>query len=170
MALRNRRQRQEEDTEVNLIPILNMFMVMIPFLLMSAAFYSIKAVNTSIPVHSAATAESLDAPLKTDVKVTVVLSLKADQVVISALSDKLDDVALARLEKTLARRPGGEILVAEVANFLKEIKRRYPASDTLLLMPDADISYSDIIQAMDCARSDESEELFPNVVLSASLG
>lgn len=166
----NRRVREEEDTELNMVPIMNMFMVLIPFLLMSAAFYHIKAVNTSIPVHgNAPTEENISKPEEEKIKITVVLELKQNQIAISAMSDKLDGNALAALEKQI-HRPAGDISVAQVAEFLKRIKTRYPASDTLLLIPDGDVSYDEIIQAMDCARSYESNALFPNVVLSGSLG
>jgi hypothetical protein len=40
----------------------------------------------------------------------------------------------------------------------------------MILIPDGGISYNEIIQAMDCARYDETVALFPNVVLSGSLG
>ncbi len=164
----NRRAREEEDTELNMVPIMNMFMVLIPFLLMSASFYHIKAVNTSIPVHGNAPTEQT-APKEEKIKITVVLELKENQIAISALSDKLDNDELATLEKRISR-PAGQISVAEVADFLKNIKSRYPASDTLLLIPDGNVSYNEIIQAMDCARSYETDALFPNVVLSGSLG
>jgi len=164
------RGREEVDTELNMVPIMNMFMVLIPFLLMSAAFYHIKAVNTSIPVHGNKTEESHAAPEKEKIKITVVLELKSDRIRFSALSDKLAPEELAKLETTIDRPAAGDISVAEVADFLKGVKARYPASDTLLLIPDGEVSYSEIIQAMDCARNTNADALFPNVVLSGSLG
>ena len=162
------RKQSEEDTELNMVPIMNMFMVLIPFLLMSAAFYQIKAVNTSIPVHS--NSPTQDATVNKDIKITVVLELKAEEVRISALSDQAAPKELAELETSLKRSPGGDISVVVLAEFLSKIKTRYPASDTLLLIPDENVLYREIIQAMDCARSHESGALFPNVVLSGSLG
>ena len=63
-----------------------------------------------------------------------------------------------------------KIFVAELVDHLKKLKARYPTSDTMILIPDDEVSYREIIRAMDCARADESEKLFPNVVLSGSLG
>jgi len=170
MALGRIREKEEVDTDLNMVPIMNMFMVLIPFLLMSAAFYHIKAVNTSIPVHGNKTSETRPVDVKEEIKITVVLALKAEEINISALSDKLDAKALAELETTIQRPAGGDISVAAVADFLTKIKARYPASDTLLLIPDENVTYEEIIQAMDCARNHEAEALFPNVVLSGSLG
>lgn len=168
--LGRRNNREEVDTELNMVPIMNMFMVLIPFLLMSAAFYHIKAVNTSIPVHGNKSADEQAAPAKEEIKVTMVLELKPDRVVVSALSDQLAASDLGTLETTMQRHAGEDFSVAQIAEFLKRVKARYPASDTLLLIPDGSISYNEIIQAMDCARNSESDVLFPHVVLSGSLG
>lgn len=168
--LGRKRQKEEVDTDLNMVPIMNMFMVLIPFLLMSAAFYHIKAVNTSIPVHGNKSAKSNPVKEKEDIKITVVLALKTDQINVTALSDELGPKVLAELETTIERPAGTDLSVAALAQFLKMIKTRYPASDTLLLIPDDNISYDEIIQAMDCARNHDTEALFPNVVLSGSLG
>ncbi len=162
------RRRVEEHPELNMVPIMNMFMVLIPFLLMSASFYHIKAINTSVPVHADTGSQSTSD--KGPVKITVVLELKQDQIRISALSSSVDEKALSDVETTLTRPPGGEISVVELADYLQKLKDQYPASDTMLLIPDDTVSYREIIQAMDCARRQDTEALFPNVVLSGSLG
>jgi hypothetical protein len=63
-----------------------------------------------------------------------------------------------------------DLEVDEVAEHLKQIKRRYPASDTMILIPSNEVTYQEIVQAMDCARINQSDTLFPNVVLSGALG
>lgn len=162
------RTRGEEEPDVNLIPIMNMFMVLIPFLLMSASFYQIKAINTSVPVH-ADTAAKASEPEKTK-KITVVLEIKPGEVRISALSDTPNDLQETSTDTVIPRPRGGEISVAAVAKHLKSLKDKYPASDTMILIPDNEVSYHEIIRAMDCARRFEKQEMFPNVVLSGSLG
>lgn len=162
------RRPREEEPDINLIPIMNMFMVLIPFLLISASFFHIKAINTSVPVH--ADTPSNNAGQREKAKVTVILEIKEDQLRISALSDTPNDLALSNIRTVIPRRPGSEISAAELAAELKKLKAGYPDSDTMILIPDADISYREIIRAMDCARAYESEKLFPNVVLSGSLG
>lgn len=169
--LSNSIRSREEDTELNMVPVMNMFMVLIPFLLMSASFYHIKAVNTSVPIHGSATqAENRVAPQKQAHKLTVVLELKKDQVRLSALSDTLDQDVLTSLETQLVRTAGQTLSVASISEHLSKIKEKYPQSDTMLLIPDDTVSYAEIIQAMDCARKHDTLALFPNVVLSASLG
>jgi biopolymer transport protein ExbD len=158
----------EEEPDINLIPIMNMFMVLIPFLLMSASFFQIKAINTSLPVHADPPAKA--EPQKAKIKITVVLEIKEDQLRISTLSDTPNDLAVAEGETVIPRRPGSDISAAVLAAHLQKLKADYPASDTVILIPDDDVSYREIIRTMDCARSYESKQLFPNIVLSGSLG
>ena len=162
------RRSREEDTDVNMIPIMNMFMVLIPFLLMSASFFQIKAINTSLPVHA-------DTPAKTEpkdekAKITVVLEIKEDLLRISVLSATPNDLSESDRQTVIPREPGSDISAAVLAAHLKELKAGFPDSDTMILIPDDNISYREIIRTMDCARSFDSEQLFPNVVLSGSLG
>ena len=169
LRLVKRSRRAEEDTELNMIPVMNMFMVLIPFLLMSASFFHIKAINTSLPVHADKPVGAKD-PVKTKVKITVIVELKANEIKISALSDTLNALALSEIETILPRRMGRDVSVSQLARHLKTLKSRYPESDTMILIPDGKVSYKEIIQAMDCARRYETERLFPNVVLSGVLG
>ena len=162
------RQVREDEPDVNLIPIMNMFMVLIPFLLMSASFFHIKAINTSVPVH--ADTPSKSEPRNNKVKITVVLEIKEDQLRISALSDTLNDLAETGRQTVIPRPPGGDISADVLAAHLKKLKDGFPDSDTMILIPDDNISYREIIRTMDCARTTGSEQLFPNVVLSGSLG
>jgi biopolymer transport protein ExbD len=169
MARFSRMIRQaEEEPELNMIPIMNMFMVLIPFLLMSASFFHIKAINTSIPIHADMPANPI--AQKESRKITVVLEIHPDQVRISALSDTPNDLKLTAMETVLPRGNGKEISVAAVSQHLLKMKQQYPDSDTMILIPDDDVTYHEIVRAMDCARSYQSEALFPNVVLSGSLG
>lgn len=161
---------EEEDTDLDMVPIMNMFMVLIPFLLMSASFYHIKAINTSIPVHADKTVEQIAVEKKKEEKITVVIELKAKEIKISALSDTLSSDLLSPLEKVVLRPSDQQIYFSEISKHLEAVKKKYPASDTMILIPDDSILYDDIIQAMDCARKTEKLELFPNVVLSGSLG
>lgn len=162
------RRTSEEEPDLNMIPIMNLFMVLIPFLLTSVSFYQIKAINTSIPLHAESSSKMIESDDK--LKVTVVLEIKANQIRISTLSDTPNDLQLSDKETVLPKEKGAGISVAAVAEHLKKLKIHYPASDTMILIPDNQVTYREIIQAMDCARMYQSQVLFPNVVLSGSLG
>ncbi len=165
---RIKRTNEEDETELNMVPIMNMFMVLIPFLLMSASFFQIRVINTSAPVHAQS---SESAAPKTEIeKVTIVLELNEKQVRISALSDSVSSEVLDKLEATFSRTPGSELETQPISEYLMALKNKYPASDTLLLIPELNVSYNEIVQTMDCARLNNDNSLFPNVVISASLG
>lgn len=162
------RSVSEEDTDLNMVPIMNLFMVLIPFLLMSASFLHIKAINTSIPVNSAAgTNEEIIPP---EAKVTAVLSLYSDRIQLSAICEALPAEILSEFEATLKKPADIEGAAPALMAVLKKIKMKYPTSDTMLLVPDSSILYEEIIHAMDIARNVEEDVLFPNVVLAGSLG
>ena len=162
------RSKSEEDTELNMVPVMNMFMVLIPFLLMSASFYQIKAINTSVPVHADTHADNTSKD--EEEKITVVLELKEKEIRISGLSETPNDLFLSDLKMAISRQPDSEASMDELVDFLKALKSRYPASDTLILIPDEEVLYREIVQTMDSARNFDTERLFPNIVLSGSLG
>jgi len=162
------RAQSEEDTELNMVPIMNMFMVLIPFLLMSASFYQIKAINTSVPVHADTYVDNPSNHEKE--KITVVLQLKEKEIRISGLSETPNDLFLSDLKTVISRQSDSEASMDELVDFLRALKSRYPASDTLILIPDEEVLYREIVQTMDNARDYETERLFPNIVLSGSLG
>lgn len=161
------RRAAEEDTEINMVPIMNMFLVLIPFLLMSASFLHLKAINTSVPVQAERDLASAEKP---EVKITVVVEIQEHGLKLSALSDLLADGELRQLEGSLPLGPDGAYPYGELAARLASIKSRYPSSDTLLVIPENAILYDTIIQTMDAGRRAGEEPLFPNVVLTAKVG
>lgn len=170
MALNRRRRVEEEDIDLDMVPIMNMFLVLIPFLLLSASFFHIKAINTSVPVLSSQTTEEMNTPPVSDVKVTVIVELKKDTIVLTAMSDELKYDDLVKLEADIPVDKKGVYPMEDLAAHLKYIKGQYPKSDTLILVPTGSVVYGTIIKTMDMARSWDSRELFPNVVLSGKVG
>ena len=80
---------------------MNMFMVLIPFLLMSASFFHIQAINTSVPVHADTPAK--EQAQKEKPKITVVFEIKQDELRLSALTDTPNDLALSDMEAVIPR-------------------------------------------------------------------
>ncbi len=162
------RRTEEEEPELNMIPVMNLFMVLIPFLLSSVSFLHIKAINTSIPVHADRPSQTVVAD--TTPKITVVFEIKSDQVRISTLSDTPNDLQRSDEELVFPKQNGMDISVSAVADHLRKLKLSHPDSDTMILIPDNEVTYREIVQAMDCVRTHQSDVLFPNVVLSGSIG
>ena len=156
-----------DDAEPNMVPIMNMFMVLIPFLLMSASFYHIKAVDTSVPVLS----QSVDNP-ETDTapSLTLVVELKKDSLKVSAMSDQFTADELNQFKAEYPCKEKNVYPLEEFTVYLENIKTLYPKSDTLILIPNSSTDYDTIIRTMDTARKTGEVALFPKVVLSGSMG
>lgn len=171
MALgRKRRIATEEDTEIEMVPIMNMFLVLIPFLLLSASFFHIKAINTSVPVLSTGTAEDSKDASKPEIKITVILELRKNRMILTAMSDEIGYYDLVKLGTTIKATSDYVYPMDQMTSHLRAVKDKYPKSDTMILVPRGETDYGTIIQAMDAARAFNSNELFPNVVLSGKVG
>ena len=163
-----RKRRDEPETEVDMVPIMNMFLVLVPFLLMSASFLHIKAINTSVPVLAAASKQKQTDP---SLKTTVVLELGKKVIDLSLQADALKPQEADKWRRQFQKQAGDVFNFAVMADQLGRIKNAYPASDTLIIVPDGDVVYDTIIKIMDMARYGEAEaKLFPNVVISGKIG
>ena len=161
------RRNQDQDVELDMVPIMNMFLVLIPFLLMSASFFHLRAINTSVPVMGSNTEQTATA---SDVKLTVILELMDNSIQLSAVSDDVDIETLDGLRKKFDIEDSDQYPMNELIAYLREVKHNFPSSDTLILVPEEDVVYETIIRTMDIARNFNDKPLFPNVVLSGTLG
>lgn len=165
------RQAREENHDLNLIPVMNLFMVLIPFLLMGAAFFHMAVIPTSTPSH---TPGESDVP-KTPTTVSASLVIKPDRLSLSFSSTSLSEEEIRDLS---AEWPvtDGEMPVEKMQNYLKSIKQKYPESTTLVVLPDGNLSYQNLIEVLDKTREFQDgtnkdgdkvyKELFPVTVFS----
>lgn len=159
------RSKSAEEIDVDMVPIMNMFLVLIPFLLMSASFLHMKAINTSVPVLAG------DHNSANDIKVTVVVEIGKNSIDLSIIPDSQGYEELSKWGTRIPKREQEYYPLNKMAVYLQKIKEAYPVSDTLIIIPDESVIYETIIQTMDVARySSEDIPLFPNVVLSGKVG
>jgi len=163
----------DDAVELDLLPVMNLMMVLIPFLLLGAAFYHIGTIPASLPAH---TPQESDVP-ETPTTVTVNLTVKTDAVELSASSVSLGPEALEALAGSWPMGDGdGGLPVDEVQAHLKTIKQRYPASDTMIVLPHEALDYQTLVKLLDGTREYQSgtndvgdptfTDLFPVVVFS----
>lgn len=168
--LRRRRLQQEDDVELDMVPIMNMFLVLIPFLLMSASFLDLKAINTSVPVLSSAENINDETPKEKKIKLTLVVEIKDSGLYLSATSDNAPQEIVDKVDRVIEKERMGAYPMETFGKYLKALKADYPASDTIIIIPDKSVVYETIIKTMDMARNTEDSPLFPNVVLSGKVG
>ncbi len=167
LGLRGNRRKSDEDTDLDLVPIMNVFLVMVPLLLTSASFFNLKIINTSVPVLG--NSESVIAQ-ESDIKLTVIVELEEEGIRLSALSDEADTEALNQVGTYFAKENTRQYPLDKLSSFLQKLKTQYPKSDTVIIIPEGSIIYDTIIQTMDVARYSNDVQLFPNVVISGKVG
>ena len=165
-----------EETNLNLIPIMNLFTALIPFLLLSAAFSHLAIIKVSVPVASS-TGETDVA--KEEDKVTLTLRITSEAFELSAASDTIGPEVLGQLAASIPRvLDSGQTTEATYASLTEHafnVKSKYSASDTVVVVPQKAIPFHEVVDAVDAMRLTAREidgartrvELFPRVVLSS---
>ncbi|GAA3916309.1 ExbD/TolR family protein [Litoribacillus peritrichatus] len=170
MALGQRRRKSGDlDVEIDMVPVMNMFLVLIPFLLMSANFLPFNVINTSVPVKSETPVDDTPDKKVSDIKVTAVVKLEKDGIYLSATSGELAEDKLKEMDKFLPIAAGNQYAYSDLSASLDLIKTLYPKSDTLILTPSGDILYDSIVDTMDASRSFNEKPLFKHVVISGEV-
>lgn len=172
MALGQRKRRGGDlDVEIDMVPIMNMFLVLIPFLLASSSFLNLKAINTSIPVaaETSAPAEPEKKDKKPEIKITATVKLEPNRIRLQATSEELPESKLKEMDAQVNKDAKGKYVYRDLAQALAKIQQLYPKSDTVILVPSDAILYDDIVKTMDVAREFEGKKLFPNVVISGQV-
>lgn len=141
------REARAQPHELNLIPIMNLMITLIPFLMLGAAFYHLGVIPTSLPDHV-----ETSAPPPSDEKVTLNLVVAPDQMTVTASSATLPPETTDALRREVRNGPSGAYDLAALTAHLAEIKARYPKSDTLVVLPDAGLRYATLVEVLDATR------------------
>lgn len=191
MAKRSaRRDLEIEEEPLNLIPIMNLLTILIPFLTLSAVFLRLSVLPTTLPsVADAADApaqeEKKDEPDKPKLNLTV--SINSEGYVVAGAGGVLAGEGGGA---TIPRTADGGWNYEALTTKLIEIKRQYPHENDLILIPEMDltgegnkieIEYQVIIDTMDAVREapepvvDSTGDgqadtiLFPGVIFSPGI-
>jgi len=133
-----RRRGIRENPELDITTFLNLMVILIPFLLISAVFSRVTILELSVPVAAGGSAI-----VKPELTIEVVvrklgLELSNGSQVVAALPMKDDQYDLDKLTDMLIR-----------------LKRDYPRKDDATVLMEPDISYDALIQIMDRVRQTE---------------
>lgn len=140
---------KEEDMELDLTPMMNILLILIPFLATMAVFLHLAVVEFALPPGVSSSAEA-DAPNPDHIDISVVVTPKGYTILGSG--QKLDFVPKA----------DGLYNFDFLVRQLKAIKYKYPQEENIVLMVDPEVRYDDVIGFMDQCRASQ----FPNVGLS----
>jgi len=147
------KRREVEDPTLNLIPVMNLFVALIPFLLLSAVFFHMRVIKGSVP---AATEGETDIA-KGDETVTMTVQVDPkDGYHVTASSATLPPDIVDKLGRSIKKK-GDEYDTEELGKFLRGIKRKWPKSDTVIIVPDPTVKYRELVDTMDASREIEIE-------------
>jgi len=159
MKRRWRKKHLDEPAEVNITAFMNLMVILVPFLLITAVFSRITILELNLP-----TPGSPNQAVKQDEPEQLQL-----EVMVRQQSIEIGDRKRGLL-KLVAVMPDGSHL-QQVSDILQEIKARFPDKLDVTLLLEADIPYERLVEMMDTLRvaqvnqDDEivMTELFPAI-------
>jgi len=144
------KDKRQEDVDVNIIPVMNIFLLLIPFLLLTAAFVQLAVVELSLPSLNKDQAQQMQQ--RPQNLVLIILAVKESGFQLKAQGFKFDP--LSKVNNKYDYR--------NLIGQLKQIKQAHPYAEDIFISPENNVKYDIIIKVMDRCR----ETGFPNVSLS----
>lgn len=149
----------QETVELNITAFLNLMVILVPFLLITAVFSRISILELNLPPKNAKAPDQEK------------ISLQLEMVVRPG-SFEIRDANLGRIK--YLERKNDDVDWKALSNVLVELKTRFPEQQNITLMVDYRVNYKTLIQVMDRVRSIdvvnvtdvETRELFPNISIA----
>lgn len=148
MMRRSRHHRRKEPAELQITAFMNLMVVLVPFLLITAVFSQMAVLDLNLPDPSAETPQDQPPPQA----LTVVI--RAGGLSVSDSSGPVD---------RFPPLDTGEQDYAALSELLVKIKDRLPKEEKISLLLEPGIEYEVLIQAMDAVRlrPGTKTEMFP---------
>ncbi len=157
MKRRGGRRRNLEAAELNITAFLNLMVILVPFLLITAVFSRVAVLELNMPGPSAATDEAVEESFNLEVTIRVASIEVGDRRTGVLRSFDIKD---------------GAHDYAAIGEFLGELKGRFPDKTEATLLLEPDVPYDVLVQVMDTVRvavverEEEGKvkaELFPDI-------
>jgi biopolymer transport protein ExbD len=137
----NRKKRSQETPELDITTFLNLMVVLIPFLLISAVFSRVTIVELSVPTNSGGSAVS-----------TPNFSIEV------IVREEGLEIANGNSVEAAFPKEDGEYNLEMLKNILLRLKAQYPEKQDATVLMESDIPYDYLIQIMDAVRGVEIQE------------
>ncbi|MDH3714901.1 MAG: biopolymer transporter ExbD [Gammaproteobacteria bacterium] len=151
MTPRWRRTRRGQVAELNITAFMNLMVVLVPFLLITAVFSRITILELNLPTN----AQAGKSPQRT---LQLEVIVRANELVVADRSSG----PLKRLKAQAGIYP-----LAELTSYLEKVKQRFPNKQDITLLLEPSVSYDALVQIMDAVRLDANETaravLFPQI-------
>jgi biopolymer transport protein ExbD len=148
MSARGRKQRKvlTVNTDLKLMPLMNIIIALIPMLLLSAVFIEVKIIETSLPRDAEAATAAAQAPDTPPLDLAV--HVRPDMYVIEGHG----------LEPLLIPRRAGaaapdSLTALQLTHVLQAIVAAHPGTTDVRIVAEAHTHYQEVISLMDAARA-----------------
>lgn len=142
------RDRGYTEDELNITPVMNIFLILIPFLMLTAVFVRIAVLEFSLPSsQSAASGEA---------------SNENTVVTVIAINENGFDLKTQGMKFSFINKNNDDFDFQTLVNNLQKVKTRHQQSEDVIIAPHASVKYDTIIKVMDRCR----ESGFPNISIS----
>ena len=159
----------DKTKELNLVPFLNLFTVLVPVLLTSVVFVQIEFLHLFLPVEPSGDRVSSEEQFQRR-PLNLAIRISEKEFAVVATGDIPTFEPIARLhgerlvpdslvENQITNLPDYSSLITCLA----EIKRQYQEEDEVVIVAKDDIDYPTLIAVMDCARY---QDRFPVISFS----
>jgi biopolymer transport protein ExbD len=132
------RRRSKEAYEIDVTTFLNLMVVLVPFLLITAVFSRLTIVELNLPSSSAG-------PPSREESFRVEVIVREEGMEITNGTSVIASIP----------KQGGEFDLETLSDFMVELKRDYPNQDAASVLMEPHIPYDYLIQVMDIVRSVE---------------
>ena len=155
MAFRpsQRRNRPNYILDLNMAPLMSLFVALIPMLLLTAMFQKVGIVNLYLPTLEEALLQDSASDPSQDFTLAVTVTLKE----ISLMKDR---------EVLLTENVESGLKLDKLIGELVTLKDEFPDKRDAVLLLDGEILYETIIDIMDAVRVKGDRELFPDISLA----
>jgi len=175
-----KKKRAAAAEELDLVPIMNMVTILIPFLLLSVQFVSIAVIDSTLPAIGKPTEAQPDDEEKLNLSVAITDKGYSVLGASGVLGNPDGDGATVPCLRDGC--PGVDAYdVSKLTEMLGQIKDEYPDEENVILIPESNVPYEVLIATMDAARenpdvkvtvngvSDVARPLFPFVVIAGGV-
>ena len=155
MNRRRHRDRQRETAELNITAFMNLMVVLVPFLLITAVFSRMAVLELNLPGENSE-------PPQTEASLQLEIIVRDGRI---EVGDRDSGRAAVFASKD------GEYDLEALGDYLQQVKARYPDKLDATLLLEPDISYDSLVQVMDTVRVVQlvqnerfvQAELFPDI-------
>ncbi len=147
-VLSSRRGKISKDPpELNLMPIMNLFVILIPFLLLTAAFVKNATIQLYLPNMSSEPVPQ-ENPENNSQKINLTLAVGEEGLQIGGA-----DSILPVIKKIEDKKTGKMVHdFKTLRETLIKIKKAYPETENIILMPQDETKYDLVVRLMDATR------------------